>query len=169
MSMQPVTGRGRSHDALDGAIAPATTSSWSHERWGGFLLTRRPPHWIHARLTGRLSSRTLQELDRRLLGGLSPRRTHFLLLDATQLQHIPVSVAHELVELEQRWRMRGVVAVWVALNPYLANLLVFACGHEHHLPALADVDTACEIIARVSDRPPSVARGWLEAHSDLVH
>ena len=167
MAMQTVTGRGRSHETTD-AHATATTSSWSHERWGGFLLTRQPPHWIHARLTGRLSSRTLRELDRRLLRGLSPRCTHFLLLDATQLQHIPVSVANELAEFEARWRQRGVVAVWVALNPYLANLLVLACGHEHHLPAMADVDTACEAIAQVSDRPPSVARGWLEGHSDLV-
>lgn len=165
MAMQPTIGRGRIHDSTQ----TATTSSWSHERWGGFLLTRQPPHWIHARLTGRLSSRTLQEIDRRILSGLSAQTTHFLVLDASQLQHIPVSVARELAELELRWRQRGIVALWVALNPYLANVLVFACGHEQHLPALVDVDAAREIVARVADRPPSVARGWLEAHSTLVH
>ena len=169
MSMQPVTPGGRIHEGHDPTFSTTTTSSWSHERWGGFLLTRQPPQWIHARLTGRLGSRTLQELDRRLHRGLSPAHTHFLVLDATQLQHIPVSVAGELAELEARWRQRGIVAFWVALNPYLEDLLVFACGHEHHLPALADVDTARAVVARVADRPPSVARGWLEAHSDLVH
>lgn len=167
-----MTGAGRSHDAHThpGATTPTTTtSSWSHERWGGFLLTRQPPNWIHARLTGRLSSRTLRELDRRLLRGLSQRSTHFLVLDATELQHIPVTVAHELAEYDARWRQRGVVAVWVGVNPYLAALLVLACGHEHHLPALPDVDAVRRAIAPVVDRPASVARGWLEAHSDLVH
>ena len=160
---------GQTHPAVEGVTTGASTSSWTHERSGGFLLTRQPPHWIHARLTGRLASRTLQELDRRLVRGLSARDTHFLVLDASQLQHIPLDVAHELVEFERKWRSRGIVALWVALNPYLANLLVFACGHEHHLPALADIETARAMVDTIADRPPSVARVWLEAHSDLVH
>jgi anti-anti-sigma regulatory factor len=166
--MHQVTHRHTAVDLTESALA-TTTSSWTHERCGGFLLTRQEPHWIHARLTGRLSTRTLRELDLRVLRGLTSRRTHFLVLDATQLQHIPLDVAHDLAGYEQRWRQRGVVAVWVALSPYLSNLLVLACGHEHRIPALSDLETARAAVSRVAECPPSVARGRLEAHSDLVH
>jgi anti-anti-sigma regulatory factor len=147
----------------------AASSSWTHERWGGFLLTRSRPTLLHVRLTGRLSGRTLLELDHRVGANVRPGRTTLLALDATELQHIPLAVAEELAARERRWRAVGVVACWVGLNPYLADLLVLACGPDQHLPAVEDLDALEPLLADVADQPASVVRGWLEIRSVLLH
>lgn len=145
------------------------SSSWTHERWGGFLLTQHRPALLHVRLTGRLSTRTLGELDRRVGVAIRPGRTMVLALDAAELQHIPLAVAEELAARERRWRSMGVVACWVGLNPYLADLLVLACGPDQHLPAVTGFDALEPLLVDVAELPASVVRGWLEVRSVLLH
>ena len=153
----------------EGNAASTLSSSWAHERWGGFLLTRRSGRLVHARLNGRLGTRTLAELDRRVLRDVEPGRTLLLALDATELQHIPLEVAGDLAARERRWRSYGVVAFWVGLNPYLADLLVLACGHDQVLPAVADLESVSSLLDDADERPASTVRGWLEARSVLLH
>jgi hypothetical protein len=95
--------------------------------------------------------------------------TVFVVLDATRLRHIPLASAQAITRLEPRWRDRGVVAMWVGLNPYLANLLTLACGNLQSVPALADWQTVERLVAEVKDRPAPVARGRLVTSSALVH
>lgn len=150
-------------------LARSASSSWTHERWGGFLLTQHRGALVHIRLTGCLGSRTLTELDRRVRDHLRPGRTHLLALDATELQHIPMKVVEELAVHERRWRSLGVVAVWVGLHPYLADLLVLACGPDQLLPAVSDLDALEPLLEDVADHATSVVRGWLEVRSVLLH
>lgn len=150
-------------------VARTGSSSWTHERWGGFLLTQQRGQLVHVRLTGCLSSRTLVEIDRRLRDRLRPGTTHLLALDATDLQHIPMSVVEDLAQHERRWRSLGIVAVWVGLHSYLADLLVLACGPDQHLPAVADLDALEPLLDDIGDRATSVVRGWLEIRSVLLH
>lgn len=150
------------------STSPRATS-WSHGLWGGFLLTQRGERKMHAKLTGRLSERTLVELERHFRVALVPGQTHFLVLDAANLEHIPLLVAHSLVEREAQWRRIGVVALWVGLNRYLANLLVLAGGCEAGPPALDDLDAAWSVLDELTDWPAPVARGRLEMYSTFVH
>lgn len=150
-------------------VARTASTSWTHERWGGFLLTQQRGQLVHVRLTGSLSSRTLVELDRRMRDRLRPGCTHLLALDATELQHIPMDVVEELAVHERRWRSLGIVALWVGLDTYLADLLVLACGPDQLLPAVADLDALEPLLEDVGDRATSVVRGWLECRSILLH
>lgn len=151
-----------------GRIRP-TSSTRARKHWGGFLLVRRDPQLLHARLTGRLTPRTIDSILRAALEAATPTSTLFLVLDASALDHIPISVAQRIAALEPEWRMRGIVAVWVGLNPYLADLLRLACGNDQQVPALADWPTVQRVFAEVRDRPAPVARGRLVTSSAFVH
>ena len=151
-----------------GRIRP-TSSTRARKQWGGFVLVRRNPQLLRARFTGQLSRRTIDQI-RQAIEELAPSTTtQFVVLDASLLEHIPLSAARSISELEPLWRARGIVAVWVGLNAYLANLLKLACGNEQQVPALADWRTVQRVIAEVSDRPAPVARGRLLSSSALVH
>ena len=151
-----------------GRIRP-TSSTRARKQWGGFVLVRRSPQLLHARLTGQLSRRTIEQVRCAVRELSSPANTLFVVLDASSLAHIPLSAARSLSELEPRWRARGVVAVWVGLTSYLANLLKLACGNEQQVPALADFSAVHRVVAEVADRPAPVARGRLLSSSALVH
>ena len=118
-----------------GRIRP-TSSTRARKQWGGFVLVRRNPQLLHVRLTGQLSHRTIEQVRRAVRELSSPATTLFVVLDASSLGHIPLSAARSLSELEPRWRARGVVAVWVGLTAYLANLLKLACGNDPKAPGL---------------------------------
>ena len=151
-----------------GRIRP-TSSTRARKQWGGFLLVRRNPQLLHVRLTGQLNLCTIREVRRTVEELASSTTTLFVVLDATSLEHIPQIAAHAIADLEPYWRARGVVAVWVGLNPYLANLLTLACGNEQQVPALADWPTVQRVVAEVKDRPAPVARGRLVTSSAFVH
>ena len=137
--------------------------------WGGFLLTRHERGIVHVKLTGRLSSRTLRDLEARLARLDARTSPVFLVLDASHLQHIPVEVALQVAERERRWRKRGVVALWIGLSRYLANLLVLACRSDEQLPVLPDLGTARALIRRLDGATALIARGRLEMCTTLVH
>jgi len=124
---------------------------------------------LHARLTGQLSRRTIDQMRSAAEELASSTTTLFVVLDATTLDHISLSAARAMAELEPCWRQRGIVAVWVGLNSYLANLLTLACGNEQQVPALADWSAVQRVFAEVRDRPAPVARGRLLTSSALVH
>jgi anti-anti-sigma regulatory factor len=151
-----------------GRIRP-TSSTRARKQWGGFVLVRRNPQLLHARLTGQLSRRTIEQMRAAVGEQASSTTTLFVVLDASSLEHIPLSAARSISELEPQWRAQGVVAVWLGLNGYLANLLMLACGNEQQVPALADWNVVQRVIAEVSDRPAPVARGRLLSSSALVH
>lgn len=151
-----------------GRIRP-TSSTRARKQWGGFVLVRRNPQLLHARLTGQLSCRTVDQIREATGAQASSTTTLFVVLDASSLEHIPVSAAHAIAELEPQWRARGIVAVWVGLSSYLANLLKLACGNEQQVPALANWNVVQRVIAEVRDRPAPVARGRLLSSSALVH
>ena len=151
-----------------GRIRP-TSSTRARKHWGGFLLVRRNPQLLHVRLTGQLDPGTIHEIRRIVEEPASSTTTQFVVLDASSLEHIPLIAAHAIAELEPQWRARGVVAVWVGLNSYLANLLALACGNDQQVPALADWPTVQRVVAEVKDRPAPVARGRLVTSSAFVH
>lgn len=151
-----------------GRIRPTSTTR-ARKQWGGFLLVRRDPQLLHARLTGLLGERTIEGIRRAALRQASPATTLVLVLDASALDHIPLSAARRIAALEPEWRSRGIVAVWVGLNSYLANLLCLACGNDQQVPALADWRTVQRVFAEVQDRPAPVARGRLVTSSAFVH
>jgi hypothetical protein len=150
-----------------GRIRP-TSSTQARKHWGGFLLVRRNPQLLHAHLTGQLSLRTIQGIRRAVDERASSTTTLFVVLDASLLEHIPLTTAHAIAELEPHWRALGVVAMWVGLNSYLANLLTLACGNEQQVPALVDWPTVERVVAEVKDWPAPVARGRLVTSSALV-
>lgn len=147
----------------------ARRGAGSSAGWGGFLLARCEPRILHVTLTGHLSLHTLRELDGRLAVSAVTAATSFLVLDASHLQHIPLDVAERLVERERRWRGRGVVALWIGLSRYLANLLVLACRSEDQLPVLSDLATAREWTRGLQGVSAPVARARLEMCTTLVH
>jgi anti-anti-sigma regulatory factor len=151
-----------------GRIRP-TSSTGAGRPWGGFLLVRRNPRLLHARLTGRLEPRTVHGIRRAASSFRRSDSTLLLILDATALAHISLAAARSLAELEPALRDEGIVAAWVGLNPYLADLLRLACGNEQQVPALKDWPTVQRVFAEVMDRPAPVARGRLVAISSLVH
>lgn len=151
-----------------GRIRPASPTR-ARKHWGGFLLARRNPQLLHVRLTGQLSLRAIRGIQREVERPTGSTTTLFVVLDATRLDHIPLAAAHELALLEPRWRGRGIVAVWVGLSTYLANLLTLACGNDQQVPALADWATVQRVFAEVRDRPAPVAWGRLVSSSALVH
>jgi anti-anti-sigma regulatory factor len=133
------------------------------------VLVRRGPQLLHVRLTGQLSRRTIDQI-RSAAGDLaSSTTTLFVVLDASTLEHISLTAARALTDLEPHWREVGIVAVWIGLSSYLANLLVLACGNEQRVPALADWSVVQRVVAEVQDRPAPVARGRLLTSSALVH
>jgi hypothetical protein len=133
------------------------------------VLLRREPQILHAKLTGRLSTRTLDDLDRRLDQVRSVGATTFLGLDARHLEHLPLQVARGLVRRERSWRAKGVVAVWIGLSRYVANLLLLAMASQEQLPAFDDFETFRSQIDCLFARPAAVARGQLEMVGALVH
>lgn len=151
-----------------GRIRP-TSPTRARKHWGGFLLVRRNPQLLHIRLTGQFSIRTMRGIEREVARLASPSVTVFVALDATRLNHIPLHVARRLAGCEPVWRARGIVAIWVGLSPYLADLLTLACGNDQQVPALADWPTVQRVFAEVRDRPAPVARGRLMSSSALVH
>lgn len=151
-----------------GRIRP-TSSTRARKHWGGFLLVRRNPQLLHARLTGQLILCTIREIRRAVDELASSTTTLFVVLDASSLAHISLVAARAISELEPHWRARGVVAVWVGLDSYLADLLTLACGNEQQVPALADWPTVQRVVAEVKDWPAPVARGRLVTSSALVH
>lgn len=165
----PPTGAGQGMRVpTHGRIRP-TSSTRARTQWGGFVLVRRSPQLLHARLTGQLSRRTLEQIRRAAVGQASSTATLFVVLDATSLEHIPLSAARSVSELEPRLRAHGIVVLWAGLNKYLANLLMLACGNDQQVPALADWSTVQSVLAEVLDRPAPVARGRLLSSSALVH
>ena len=151
-----------------GRIRP-TSSTRARKQWGGFVLVRRSPQLLHARLTGQLSRSTIEQIRCAAAELASSTTTLFVVLDASTLDHISLTAARALADLEPHWRERGIVAVWVGLNSYLANLLMLACGNEQQVPALEDWSAVQRVVAEVSDRPAPVARGRLLTSSALVH
>lgn len=133
------------------------------------MLLRKEPQLLHAKLTGRLTVRTLDDLEERLDAVRSAGVTTFLVLDAHHLRHLPLSVASEIVAREARWRSQGVVGVWIGLSRYLANLLLLACSSEEQLPAFADLDSLRHQLEALFEGPASVARDRLEMMSSLPH
>jgi hypothetical protein len=133
------------------------------------VLVRRNPQLLHARLTGQLSRRTIEQIRAAAWDQKSPTGTQFVVLDASNLEHIPLSAAREMDRLEPQWREAGIVAVWIGLNPYLANLLTLACGNDQRVPALEDWSSVQRVFAEVRDRPAPLARGRLLTSSALVH
>jgi hypothetical protein len=137
--------------------------------WGGFLILPRGGRVQQVRLTGVLSEERLGELDACLVAVPTPSGAGtFVLLDATQLIHMPLGVALGLSERERRWRSRGIVAVWVGLSPYLANLLLLATAGEG-LPSLPDMPTALDAVEAMAGLPPALARERLEAWDTMRH
>ena len=139
------------------------------QEWGGFLLAERAPRVLQAKLTGRLSNLTVEHLQERVMGSSRGDLPTFLLLDATHLEHVPVSVLAALREREATWRRRGVVSLWIGLSPYLANLLVLAWWGEDMPPVFDDLSTAWRAIGAVEGLPSGTARGRLLAWGDIGH
>jgi hypothetical protein len=137
--------------------------------WGGFVLLRRDPQILHAKLTGRLSMKTLDDLDHRLDQVRSAGVTTFLVLDARHLGHLPLHVAREIVKREERWRSKGVVGVWIGVSRYVANLLLLASPTEEQLPAFDDLETLRTQIESLFTGPATVARGRLAMVGSLLH
>ncbi|RKZ15349.1 hypothetical protein DRQ53_09260 [bacterium] len=155
-----------------GRIRP-TSPTRARKQWGGFLLVRRNPQLLHVRLTGQFDQRAIRGICRAVeqeaVASTDKSTTLFVVLDASRLDHISIADACELSELEPRWRARGIVALWIGLSKYLANLLTLACGNEQQLPALADWSTAQRVFAEVRDHPAPLARCRLVSSSELVH
>jgi len=137
--------------------------------WGGYLILPRGGRVHQVHLTGVLSEDRLRELEASLVATpVAAGSTSFVLLDAGHLIHMPLAVALGLSERERRWRSRGIVAVWVGLSPYLANVLLLATAGEG-LPSLPDMTTALDAVEIMAGLPPAVARERLEAWDTMRH
>jgi anti-anti-sigma regulatory factor len=149
-------------------VAPLAGRPVAGGPWGGFLLAHGSAGAIHVKLTGVLSRASLDQLDLAVRRACRSDATTFVLLDASALAHIPLSVAAELLDRERAWRQIAAVTVWVRPSPYLVALLNLACGTEG-LPVLPDFQSAQRALRAVAGQTSGTARGRLEAWSAPVH
>lgn len=137
--------------------------------WGGFLSRRREGRVLHVKLTGRLSKSTVQRVHRALIALGPTDGPSFLLLDSSNLRHIPMDAAAVLQERERMWRGLDVVTLWCGLTPYLANLLVLASFHTEPMTAFVDVAAAMRAVRAVASDTAGTARLRLSAWGGLRH
>ncbi len=134
------------------------------------MLVARSSDVFQVKLTGRLSSSSAQDLNRRIRDSRQgDDGVQYVILDATHLQHIPISTIEQLMGYERRWRELDVVTLWVGLTPYLANLLALAGWYGETLPAFVDLATALRVVSSAAQLPVGRARDQLMAWGDMRH
>jgi len=160
--MKAVKGRIHAHPVTQPPARPG-------ESWGGYVVLPRAGRILQVRLTGVLTDERLRALQGSLRAQWDEENVaRFVLLDASQLLHLPVAVAMGLYRAELRWRQEGAVVLWVGLSPYLANVLLLASSGER-IPSLPDLETAFDAVGRMAGLPPTVARERLEAWDIMRH